>query len=228
MLITFSGLDGAGKSTLIESLKTSLEQRNQQVAIFHMEHQLGLYAYLKSIRDAFTSIGRNAGKQPQQKMDCSTPCEPRKASEFKLTILRGSYRIVWNKPLRRCVYLLDLFIFLFYRLYIEKIKKQILIMDRYFYDRLVDVAGEQKSWWVIKFLALLTPTPSLPVFLDVSPEEAYARKREFSVEYLRSRQASYHRVFPWIRTSVVVASGPDVSATALALEQMVIERTRVS
>ena len=36
MLITFSGLDGAGKSTLIAWLKDTLERRNRRVAVFHM------------------------------------------------------------------------------------------------------------------------------------------------------------------------------------------------
>jgi thymidylate kinase len=225
MLITLSGLDGAGKSTLIELLKKSLEQRNKRVAVLHMDHQIGLYAYLQSIRRLIFSSIRDANGQPTKKGEYLNCTERREDSWLRSAISRGKYTLLWNKPLRRGVYLVDLAIFLFYRLYIEKLKKQILIMDRYFYDRLVDVAGPQRGWPFIRFLALLTPTPTLPVYLDISPEEAYARKREFSVAYLRCRQASYRKVFPLVRSSVVLTSGEDIDATAHSLEMLVIERT---
>ena len=225
MLITLSGLDGAGKSTLIELLKKSLELRNKSVAVLHMDHQIGLYAYLQLIRGLIFSSPNGADGPPAKMGQSLNHPERRKDSRLKLAISRGKYLLVWNKPLRRVVYLVDLAIFIFYRLYIETLKKQILIMDRYFYDRLVDVASAQTGWSIIRVLALLTPTPTLPVYLDVSPEEAYARKREFSVDYLRCRQASYRRVFPLVRSSVVLASGEDIDATARSLEKLAIERT---
>ncbi len=225
MLITLSGLDGAGKSTLIELLKKSLEKRNKRVAVLHMDHQIGLYAYLQSIRGLISPSPNGANRQPIEKGQCLNHPEGRKDSRLKVAISRGRYIVLWNKPLRRVVYLVDLAIFMFYRFYIETLKKQILIMDRYFYDRLVDVASAQTGWSIIRVLALLTPTPTLPVYLDISPEEAYARKREFSVDYLRCRQASYQRVFPLVRSSVVLASVEDINATVRSLEKLVIERT---
>jgi thymidylate kinase len=220
MLITLSGLDGAGKSTLIELLKKSLEKRNKRVAVLHMDHQIGLYASLQLIRGLIFSSPTGADGPPTKE---NRP-ERRQDSRLKLAISRGKYILLWNKPLRRVVYLADLVIFICYRFYIETLKKQILIMDRYFYDRLVDVAGAQRGWPFIRFLALLTPTPNLPVYLDISPEEAYARKREFSVAYLRRRQASYRKVFPLVRSSVVLTSGEDIDATARSLEMLAIER----
>src|SRR2546425_11105231 len=224
MLITLSGLDGAGKSTLIELLKKFLEQRNKSVAVLHMDHQIGLYASLQLIRGLIFSSPNGADGPPAKKGQCLNRLERRKNSRLKLAISRGKYILLWNKPLRRVVYLADLVIFIFYRFYIETLKKQILIMDRYFYDRLVDVAGAQRGWPFIRFLALLTPTPNLPVYLDIRPEAAYARKREFSVAYLRCRQASYRKVFPLVRSSVVLPSGEDIDATARSLELLVIER----
>jgi len=225
MLITLSGLDGAGKSTLIELLKKSLEKRNKRVAVLHMDHQMGLYACLQSIRRLIFSSPNSADGKPTKDSQCLDRPERRKDSRLKAAMARARYTLLWNKPLRRVVYLLDLAIFIFYRLYIETLKKQILIMDRYFYDRLVDVASARTGWSIIRVLALLTPTPTLPVYLDVSPEEAYARKREFSVDYLRCRQASYRRVFPLVRRSVVLACGEDINATARSLEKLAIERT---
>src|SRR3989440_5359196 len=51
MLITFSGLDGAGKSTLVRWLQQTLERQNRRVGVFHMNDHVGVYAYLRRLRD---------------------------------------------------------------------------------------------------------------------------------------------------------------------------------
>ncbi|PYV89622.1 MAG: hypothetical protein DMG05_13225 [Acidobacteria bacterium] len=227
MLITFSGLDGAGKSTLIQGLKTNLEKQDRRVTVFHMTDHIGLYAYTRLLRDWIKrDIGRLNGLlrwtgdrsqgsnwNGKQALD---------QGRFMAVVMDMRNSIVWNKPLRRCIYLMDLFIFLFYRFYVEKVKKQVLIMDRYFYDTLVDVADGRKWLW-IRFLALLTPTPSVPVYLDISPEEAYERKGEYSVDYLKRRWVAYQKVFPWVRSSVVIANN-DLNTTLRTLEKVVVER----
>ena len=48
MLVTLSGLDGAGKSTLAEALKARLEKDGTPAVIFHMNKQVGLYAYVRN------------------------------------------------------------------------------------------------------------------------------------------------------------------------------------
>jgi len=72
-------------------------------------------------------------------------------------------------------------------------------------------------------LARITPTPEVPVFLDISPEESFSRKGEYSVEYLRARWAAYKTVFPWIRSSVTLANY-DLNAAKATLRQVVMER----
>src|SRR5213596_1625276 len=167
MLITISGLDGAGKSTLIERLQTGLERRGRRVAVRHMNDDIGVYAWLRSARDALLPAHRQATRAPS---------------------LAGRARnaIIWNKAWRHILYVADLCVFLGYRLYLERARRQILIMDRYFYDTLVDVA-DGRHWGLLRLLARLTPTPDLSVFLDTSPEEAYRRKAEYPLAYQRAR-----------------------------------------
>ena len=66
----------------------------------------------------------------------------------------------------------------------------------------------------------------MPVFLSVGPEESYARKREYSVEYLRRRWVAYQKVFSWVDCSVRI-SNEDLDATQRTLERLVRERMRV-
>jgi thymidylate kinase len=225
MLITFSGLDGAGKTTLIQCVTMALEKENKTVAVFHMDHHVGLYACLRLIRDLFASDNRTHEKV-SRKHDPGLASPAEKTTGVRTTISHIRYLILWNKPLRQCVYLVDLFIFLLYRLYIEKLKSQILIMDRYFYDRLVDVLSARSNSDFIRFLAYLAPTPSLPILLDISPEEAYARKGEFSVDYLKRRHDSYRKVFPWVRGSIILRSDQDLEVTARRLQDMITQKLR--
>ncbi|HEV8357970.1 MAG TPA: hypothetical protein VGQ17_14555 [Gemmatimonadales bacterium] len=184
MLITFSGLDGAGKTTLIEWLRAELERQRRPVTVLHQNDHVGIYACARAVRDR--CIGRPAPEGPPR-------MEPRSPV---LGRLRDA--LIWSKVLRRLLYLADLLIFLCYRGYIEKLKRRTLIMDRYFYDTLVDVATGRSGRW-LRLLARLTPRPNLPVLLEITPEEAFARKGEYTVEYLRDRSAAYHQVFPWVR-----------------------------
>lgn len=208
MLITFSGLDGAGKSTLIEWLRTRLEAQGHRVAVFHMNDHVGLYAYLRAVRDRAVPdravpdrVARPAATGPRARV--------------KPVLRRVRNAVVWNKPLRRWIYLLDLGVFFCYRLILEQARDRVLIMDRYFYDTLVDVS-DGRHWFWVRLLERLTPTPTVPVFLDIGPEESFRRKGEYSVEYLRRRYQAYQQVFEWVPSVVhVVNDDFDVSRAAL-------------
>jgi thymidylate kinase len=225
MLITFSGLDGAGKSTLIESLKESLEKRNQRVVVSHMYYDLGVYACAQSV---LKRVARRAnGRANTPARTTHAPRELPAQGRLRVLAARIRYRIVWNKALRYCLYPVDVLIFLCYRFYIEKFRKQILIMDRYFYDTLADVTEGRKGYG-IGLLRLLTPTPSVPIYLDISPEEAHARKSEYSVDRLRRRRLSYLKLLPYVPSLVVVSASPPVESTRHALEMIVLERMSAS
>lgn len=226
MLITFSGLDGSGKSTLIAWLQLELERRHRAVSVVHMNDHVGLYASLRAARSMGQRLlGRTVAPPPPPGVaDARTTRQPR--DEQGRPRLRGlarlRYAIIWNKPVRRLIYLFDVALFLAYRFYAEKLRNRVLIMDRYFYDTLVDVA-DGHAWTWARVLKRLTPTPDVPVLLDVTPEESYARKSEYSIEYLRLRWTGYHTVFPWVRSSVILVN-KDLDATKRILRETVLER----
>ncbi len=211
MLITFSGLDGAGKSTLIEWLRTELERRSRRVAVFHMNDHVGVYAYLRAIRD-----------RVQPRRAPPRPAGPAATTPLTRGLVAVRNAVIWNKSLRRLLYPIDLAVFWVYRLLVEKLRGRVLIMDRYFYDSLVDVSNGRGTRW-LRFLARLTPTPDLAVFLDISPEESYARKGEYSVEYLRARWRHYRAVAPWVRTALVL-DNRDLAHTQRILTRALEER----
>ena len=144
--------------------------------------------------------------------------------EAKTGAARLKSALAWNKSLRLCVYPFDLLIFLCYRFYIEKLRRRVLIMDRYFYDTLVDVSDGRRRRRGVRLLSMLTPQPNVPVLVDISAEEAFARKGEHSVDYLSRRRLSYQELFPKSGGAVVLAGGDDLTATRSRLEQIVLER----
>lgn len=204
MLITLSGLDGAGKTTLIARLVQALEQRRRAVSVLHMNDDIGVYASLRALRDRVAS-------------------RPRRTNGRTGRSLRDA--VIWSKTLRRALYPIDLLVFLAYRWYVERVRGRILIMDRYFYDTLVDVgdAGGGSRSWLLRLFARITPTPDVAVFLDTAPEEAYRRKSEYPLEYLRARWDRYQAVRPWVATAVTLPNH-DLSRAAAALERLVTDR----
>ncbi len=224
MLITLSGLDGAGKSTLIASLRTALEERQRPVAVLHLDDEVGVYAYARMLRDRLKGpMRRPNGKPARAPSNGDRNPVPTGSRSPARVVLRGIWdAIVWSKLLRRLIYPVDLLLFLCYRAYIEGIRKRVLIMDRYFYDTLVDVA-DGRGWRWIRLLKLITPTPTLPVLVDAGPEQSYARKGEYSVEYLRRRWTAYQTVFPWVRAAVRLRND-DLAAAQAALRTVALER----
>ena len=224
MLITFSGLDGAGKSTLIESVVRTLARANRPAAVLHMNHDLGVYAVIRSLARALRP--RNAAR--------GAPAAVRGAPRRGLGSAPGArgaarrlrHAIVWNKGLRTLLYPIDLMMFLAVRLYVERVRGHVLIMDRYFYDTLVDVFAERRRG-VLKVLQSLTPTPSVAIYVDVTPEEAFARKGEYSVPYLQRRVSAYRTILESAPATVIIRN-TDLGASSHEVEHLVLRRLAVS
>lgn len=214
MLITFSGLDGAGKSTLIAFVSDTLADQRRMVQVLHLNDEVGIYALLRALRNRLRGK-REAELAPgtpdprSQKLQRPTP------SGWRGVASRLRTAIVWNKPVRRLLYLVDLAIFQGYRFWLERVRGRVLIMDRYFYDTLVDVTNGRPRLWT-RVLERLTPEPTVPVFLDITPEESFRRKREFSIEYLRHRADAYHTVFARVPGAVRLVN-TDLERTKAAL-----------
>jgi thymidylate kinase len=221
MLITFSGLDGSGKSTLVEYLKLSLEQENWKVAVCHMNYDVGLYSLLRLL-----TRRKNARTGEHSKGQAAQTHAPRHRAfenKFQTRTAKLWYMLVWNKALRLLIYPLDVLIFLVYRLYVEKMNRQVLIMDRYFYDTLVDITGAHRSLQT-RLLSWIIPSPNLSIYLDCNPEKAFVRKNEYSVDYLDRRRLSYLKLISALPSVLVLCTDHDLDAIRLSLTSAVRER----
>ena len=216
MLITFSGLDGSGKSTLVKYLKESLERESKEVVVSHMNYDVGLYSLLRFAR---TKFAKTNGRTAQT----HAPRDRAFENDFQTKTAKLRYKLVWHKGLRFLIYPLDVLIFLFYRLYVERMNRRVLIMDRYFYDTVVDITGARPSFQT-RLLSWLTPAPDLSIYLDCNAEKAFRRKNEYSVDFLNHRRLSYQNLIAGLPRMVVISTDQDLDSTQLTLAGAVRER----
>ncbi|MFZ3031940.1 MAG: hypothetical protein WA082_02815 [Candidatus Moraniibacteriota bacterium] len=169
--ITFSGVDGSGKSTQLALLKEYLEQKGNKVAYFHaVEFSL-------ANKIARCLKGRKTFEPGQEKAVTN-------ASWLSLII-------------REKFLLIDMMRFCFLRNSLRKQGYDYLLSDRSFFDSIINLEYLAKdvhflSWpiqWGIAFLAKYTPKSDIRFYFDLTPETILARDRvpEQGIDYLRTK-----------------------------------------
>lgn len=174
--VSFSGIDGAGKSTQIDRLRDGLETRGLRVRILRFWDDVA----------ALTSLREHAGhKVFKGEKGIGTPEAPVNRRDKNV---RG-----WPMTgLRLALYLLDA---LSMRRVFQKAARSgadFLIFDRFVYDELANLNLNRRLIRAYaRVLVWLVPKPDVSFVLDADPEAARARKPEYPVEFLRFNRASY-------------------------------------
>ena len=162
-LMSFSGMDGSGKTHLVILLRRFF--RRQGIS----------YIYIHSVRDSFAN--RIAKKIPSYENLVSPKG---KAADLATSQIKGTKKL---SPISLAVRIVTLFfdaLFLRLRLNYWWRSYDVVVFDRYIYDRLVQLGYLQKKKSINSrsWLVSLFPRPNLPLYLHITPEQAMERKKE--------------------------------------------------
>lgn len=199
-LVSFSGMDGAGKSTQIEALCGFLEARGLRT------HRLAFWddvVVLARYREGFVH------KVFKSERGIGAPDKPVNRRDKNV---RG-----WHVSLaRHFLYLLDA---VNLRRVLRRVEKcDVIIMDRYIHDELANLPlGNPLTRAFLHFVAALAPKPDVAYVLDAEPEAARARKPEYPLEFLRTCRDSYRRIAGMLGM-IIIPAGSIPEATC-AIEQ---------
>lgn len=194
ILITFSGIDGAGKSTQIEKLRNYLAEAGIPVK------QLAFWDNVVLFRGARTGFSRNVLQSDGAVGTPERPAQRNDKNTQTLPLLLG----------RSLLHLLDV---LSLRRVVKQARAQtngIIIFDRYIYDQLAALPMHNRlARSYARLLLMIAPTPDLSYLLDAVPEVARARKPEYPLDFMHKYRNSYLELRKMAGLQLIPASDPD-------------------
>ena len=176
VLITFSGIDGAGKSTQIEKLLAYLTRAGipfQQLTFWDdvVSFRGMRTAFSRTVLQSDGAIG--SPERPANRHD-------KNAQTWSLQVGRSILHLLYVWNLRRVVR------------QARACGEGVIVFDRYIYDQL---AALPMDHWLARAYARLVlsiaPKPDLSYLLDAIPEVARARKPEYPLEFMHKYRNSY-------------------------------------
>ena len=179
LLISFSGLDGSGKSTQIANLIDFANQRGRTTKLLAFWDDV---VVLSRYREGFvhkvygSERGIGAPDKPVNRRD-------KNVRKWYLSVARHG------------LYLLDAIHLVGVVARARRSGADVIIMDRYIYDELANLPlANPLTRAFVRLVSALAPRPDVAYILDADPEAARARKPEYPVDFMRLCRDAYLRL----------------------------------
>ena len=192
MLISFSGVDGSGKSTQIESLRSALQAAGLRTTLLAFWDNVVVGV---KYREGFVH------KVYKSERGIGAPGKPVNRRDKNM---RG-----WHLTLaRHFLYLLDAINLC---RVVARARKQadVVILDRYIYDELSNLnLSNPLSRGFIRAVHRLVPRPDVAYLLDADPVAAFQRKPEYPVNFMTKCRRAYFELAAILRTMTIIPALP--------------------
>lgn len=175
-IVSFSGIDGAGKTTQIESLIHWLRLAGLRVDLLTFWDDV---VVLSGFREGMSQKvfkgdkGVGSPEKPVNRRDKNVTSWYVTASRLFLYFLDALS--LWKKV----------------RLARER-EADVVVFDRYIYDELANLPLDRSfARGFIRFILRFTPVPDVSYVIDADPAAARARKPEYPLEFIRRNREAY-------------------------------------
>ena len=206
-IITLSGVDGAGKSTIIDDLKYILTKKYRRKVVV-IRHRPSVLPILSAVK---------YGKKRAEEKTMEVLPRSGKNISFLSSLARFSY------------YLID-YIFGQWIVYFKyTFKGDTIIYDRYYFDFINDArrTNIQLNEKFIKFFYRFVFKPDINIFLYASPEIILSRKQEMDEKSIIELTSKYKTLFESLsdkkREKYVCIENIDKEKTLQVIEKLYIE-----
>jgi thymidylate kinase len=206
-IVSFSGIDGAGKSTQILELQAWLRASGMRTELLTFWDNVVVLSRLReSISHKAFRGDRGVGspEKPLQRRDKNVTSVPIFAVRFFL-YLADAINLVLTT----------------YRL--GKSDADVVIFDRYIYDELANLplqSGLARGF--ARLILSLAPKPDVAYLIDAEPEVAWARKPEYPLEFVFRNRRAYVTLARLAGTITVIEPGP-IENTATRIRKEVLQ-----
>jgi thymidylate kinase len=217
MLITFSGLDGSGKTTQIANLRSVLASLGQRTTVLTFWDNVVVGARYREgfVHRVYKSErGVGAPGRPVVRRD-------KNVRRWYLTVVR------------HFLYLLDALHLCWVVAQARRSDhgNDVVIFDRYIYDELANLPLSNRfTRAFVRLVVAIVPRPDVAYLLDVDPEAAVRRKPEYPLEFMRSCRAAYMDLARELWTMTVIPISPLPQARKAVVDALFValaERKRV-
>jgi thymidylate kinase len=200
-LVSFSGIDGAGKTTQIDTVLVWLRDVGLQVRLLRFWDDIAVAGRLRATMShtLFKSEkGIGAPDKPVQRRD-------------------KNVRAWYMTAARLLLYFLDAARLPFVVATASRTGADVILFDRYLYDELANLdTAKPVARAYVRLLLKLVPRPNVAFLLDAEPAQARARKPEYPLDFLNDNRAQYMALAKFIGMTVVKPLAvKDVTRTVL-------------